>query len=82
MKVFVVSERDLFNIELQEKMKKYGELFFLNKNTYVEDIINDTEEKVVVYDPDFGGWNFSKEIIEHAQNLKAIFLGTTEKKKY
>ena len=79
MKVFVVSERDLFNIELQEKMKKYGELFFLNKNTYVEDIINDTEEKVVVYDPDFGGWNFSKEIIEHAQNLKAIFLGTTDK---
>ena len=40
MKVFVVSERDLFNIELQEKIKKYGEVFFLNKDTYVEDIIS------------------------------------------
>jgi len=79
MKVFVVSERDLFNIELQEKIKKYGEVFFLNKDTYVEDIINNDEEKVVVYDPDFGGWNFSKEIIEQSQNLKAIFLGTTDK---
>ena len=53
MKVFVVSERDLFNIELQEKIKKYGETVFLNKDTYIENIISNDDEKVVVYDPDF-----------------------------
>ena len=79
MKVFVVSERDLFNIELQEKIKKYGETVFLNKDTYIENIISNDDEKVVVYDPDFGGWSFPKEILENSNNLKAVFLGTTDK---
>ena len=79
MKVFVVSERDLFNIELQEKIKKYGETVFLNKDTYIENIISNDDEKVVVYDPDFGGWSFPKEILENSNSLKAVFLGTTDK---
>lgn len=79
MKVFVVSERDLFNIELQEKIKKYGETVFLNKDTYIENIISNDDEKVVIYDPDFGGWSFPKEILENSNNLKAVFLGTTDK---
>lgn len=78
MKIFVVGEEDLFNQSQKEIIKQYGELIFLNKDTYIKDIINDKDDKVIVYDPDFGGWNFSKEIL-NSNNLKSIFLGTTDK---
>ena len=78
MKIFVVGEEDLFNQNQKGKIEQYGELIFLNKDTYIKDIINDKDDKVIVYDPDFGGWNFSKEIL-NSNNLKSIFLGTTDK---
>ena len=79
MKVYVVGEEQLFSSSRKENIGKYGEIVFLDSNNYIENIINDFSEKVVVYDPDFGGWNFPKEILEQSQNLKAIFLGTTDK---
>ena len=79
MKVYVVGEEQLFSSSQKENIGKYGEIVFLDSNNYIENIINDSSEKVVVYDPDFGGWDFPKGILEHSQNLKAIFLGTTDK---
>ena len=79
MKIYVVGEEQLFNSSQKENIGKYGEIIFLDSNNYIDNIINDSSEKVVVYDPDFGGWNFPKEILEQSQNLKAIFLGTTDK---
>ena len=78
MKVYVVGEEQLFNSSQKENIGKYGGIVFLDSNNYIENIINDSSEKVIVYDPDFGGWNFPKEILEQSQNLKAIFLGTTD----
>ena len=79
MKVYVVGEEQLFNCSQKENIGKYGEIVFLDSNNYMENIINDSSEKVIAYDPDFGGWDFPKEILEQSQNLKAIFLGTTDK---
>lgn len=79
MKVYVVGEEQLFNSSQKENIGKYGGIVFLDSNNYIENIINDSSEKVIVYDPDFGGWDFPKRILEHSQNLKAIFLGTTDK---
>ena len=79
MKIFVVSEKDLFDSNQKDRIENCGEVVFLDKDTYIEDIISNDEEKVIVYDPDFGGWNFPKEILENANNLKSIFLGTTDK---
>ena len=79
MKIFIIAERNLFNLNQKEKIEKCGELVFLNKDTYVEDIISNNDEKVIVYDPDFGGWSFPKEILENTNNLSAVFLGTTDK---
>ena len=79
MKVYVVGEEQLFSSSQKENIGKYGEIIFLDSNNYIENIINDSSEKVIVYDPDFGGWDFPKGILEHSQNLKAIFLGTTDK---
>lgn len=79
MKIFVVAEKELFNVNQIERIEEYGELVFLNKDTYIADITSDDNEKVVVYDPDFGGWKFPKEILEKSNNLKSVFLGTTDK---
>ncbi len=79
MKIFVVSEKDLFDSNQKNRIENCGEVVFLEKDTFIEKIINNDEEKVIVYDPDFGGWNFPKEILENANNLKSVFLGTTDK---
>lgn len=79
MKIFIVGEKDLFNVSQIEDIKKYGEVLFLNKNIFINEIINNSDNKVIIYDPDFGGWNFPKEILKKSSNLKAVFLGTTDK---
>ena len=79
MKIFVVGEEQLFNSSQKEKIEKYEEIVFLDSSSFIDNIVTDFSEKIIVYDPDFGGWNFPKEILEQSQNLKAIFLGTTDK---
>ena len=79
MKIYIVGEENLFKKNQKEEIKKYGETIFLKKEKFIEIILNDKSEKVIIYDPDFGGWNFSTEILENSVNIKAIFLGTTDK---
>ena len=79
MKIYIVGEKQLFNSFQIEDIKKYGDIIFLDSDNYIKNIINDSNEKVIVYDPDFGGWNFPKEILVQSNNIKAIFLGTTDK---
>lgn len=35
--------------------------------------------KIIVYDPDYFGWDFPNDILSTTKNIKAIFLGTTDK---
>ena len=77
MKIYIAGEKELFNETQKENFSKYGELLFLDSNNYIETIINDSNEKVIIYDPDFGGWDFPREIFESSLNLNAIFLGST-----
>lgn len=39
----------------------------------------DTQNKIIIYDPDYVGWNFPVNIIKDVRKIKAIFLGTTDK---
>ena len=63
MKIYIVGKEKLFNSSEKENIGKYGEIIFLDSNNYIDNITNDSSKKVVVYDPDFGGWKFPKEIL-------------------
>ena len=77
--IFIVGEKTLFNNSKIESMRNYGEVVFAEKDNYVNEIINNKDEKIVIYDPDFAGWKFPQDILEKSVNLKAIFLATTDK---
>ncbi len=55
-------------------------LDFLKSNVvYLKDeynLLNNNENKIIVYDPDYAGWQFPNEILKY-KNIKAICLGTT-----
>lgn len=79
MTIFIVGEKTLFDNNQIETIKSYGKVIFVEKDSYINEIINNNEEKLVIYDPDFGGWKFPQDILEKSLGLKAIFLGTTDK---
>ena len=79
MKIYILGEDNLFNCKQKDNLVRYGQLVFLENNNYIEKLINDSSDKVILYDPDFAGWDFPHEVLEKTESLKAIFLGTTDK---
>ena len=79
IEVCIVAERELFEDNYIENIEKLGKVIFLRKNNYEKFLIKDNSKKIIVYDPDFGGWDFSDEILEKSNNILAVFLGTTDK---
>ena len=79
IKIFIVGEENLFNDNYIDRLKSYGDVIYLEKNNYIDRLIDSDDKKVIIFDPDFGGWNFPKEILENSNNILAIFLGTTDK---
>jgi len=51
-------------------------VFIENKNQLK--LLDNKNEKIVIYDPDFAGWEFPNEILKY-ENIKGICLGTTTK---
>ena len=79
IEVCFVAERKLFENDYIENIEKLGKVSFLRKNNYEKVLINNKNKKIIIYDPDFGGWNFTDEILEKSPNILAVFLGTTDK---
>lgn len=81
MSIYFITEKNLFDKTLLHELSSYGNLYFLsnNNNQNLSDLIADEKPKIIVYDPDYAGWNFPDIILNEVSNLKAIFLGTTDK---
>jgi len=79
MIIYIIGERILFDNNKINILKEYGQVIFAEKENYINEVINNNSKKIIIYDPDFGGWSFPQEIIEKTSNLKAIILGTTDK---
>lgn len=79
IKIYFVTKKNLFTPNLIEDIKQLGEVIFIENVNPSLYLLNDDSRKVIVYDPDFGGWNFPDDIIINTKNILAIFLGTTDK---
>lgn len=79
LEICFVTEKGLFKKQYIEKLNTFGPVIFLEKENFVKKLIEDDNEKIIVYDPDFGGWDFPSEILTKSKNITAVFLGTTDK---
>lgn len=81
MSIYFITEKNLFDNTLLSELSSYGELHFLssNNNQNLNDLIANEKAKIIIYDPDYAGWEFPNTILNEVPNLKAIFLGTTDK---
>ena len=77
--IMFVTDKKIFDKKYIDVLQKYGNIFYCSKENFVSEINSNKKNKIIVYDPDFGGRSFSDEIIEKSKNIKAIFLGTTDK---
>ncbi len=69
----------IFSKELEQRLSAVGEVIFKTTPQPVSTIpeLQAPEEKILVLDPDFINWSFTKEDIDIVVNLKAICLQTT-----
>lgn len=74
-----ICDSDLFNEQYLNTFRNLGEVIFFNKNNFTNELIINDNKKIIIYDPDFGGWNFPREILQESNNVLAVFLGTTDK---
>lgn len=70
-KVYCFAEKSTFGDKLD----------FLGKDAvYLKDefatLLKDENSKIIVYDPDYAGWDFPSEIL-NSKNIKGICIGTT-----
>lgn len=69
-KIYCFAERQTFGDKLDA---------FKKDIVYLKDelqLLDNDEEKIIVYDPDYAGWQFPNEILKF-KNIKGICLGTT-----
>ena len=72
LKVYCFADKDTFGDKLD---------FLYPDVVYVKDEyerMNNDNEKIIIYDPDFAGWQFPNQILKY-KNIKGICLGTTTK---
>ena len=81
MNIYFISEKDVFNPNYLKNISNFGNIIFMSKNNEenYKILTKDTMQKVIVYDPDYAGWHFPNNILNNIANLKAVFLGTTDK---
>lgn len=79
MNIYITYEKTFFTKEQIENLSKYGNLIFIEDFFDLDNApyINDSEEKILMADPDWYNWNLRKEHISKIKNLKAICINTT-----
>lgn len=79
MKIYITYEKIFFTEAQITALEQLGKLVFLetyfdlNKAPYIED----SEEKILMADPEWYNWNLREEHIRKIPNLKAICINTT-----
>ena len=79
IEICFVAEKSMFDNEYIENLESFGKVIFYRKKSFENLLIQDDNKKIIIYDPDFGGWNFDDNILLNSKNIMAIFLGTTDK---
>lgn len=81
MNIYFISEKNVFSSNYLENISNFGNIIFMSNNNEenYKILAKDAMQKVIVYDPDYAGWNFPSNILNNIVNLKAVFLGTTDK---
>ena len=77
--IIFITEKSLFDNKYIDSLSNLGNIYFYSKENYISNIISNKNKKIIIYDPDFGGWKFKDEILLESENIIAIFLGTTDK---
>lgn len=80
MNIYFFTDENLFKGNYIADISKYGNIIYCKKdNEYNCDLLaKDDKEKILIYDPDFAGWEFPNDVLNKIKNIKAIFLGTTD----
>lgn len=81
MKAYFITEKDTFKKQYLENISKYCSIVYGSNNNDLnhELLLADHNDKIIIYDPDYAGWKFPDKIVSDTKNIKAIFLGTTDK---
>ncbi|MGI5897664.1 MAG: 2-hydroxyacid dehydrogenase [Candidatus Dojkabacteria bacterium] len=79
MKIYITYTKDSFKEEQINNLENTGEVIFLedyfdlDKASYLKD----SDEKILVVDPDWYDWNLDEKHLKKVENLKAVCLSTT-----
>lgn len=81
MNIYFIADKEIFKNDYVNQLSKLGNILYSSNNNEenYKKLKEDNNEKIIIYDPDYAGWSFPNNILIEVQNLKAIFLGTTDK---
>lgn len=81
MNIYFIAEKQTFKQIYIDKISRFGNILYLsdNNNENYSILKQDNNEKIIIYDPDYAGWKIPNNILKDIKNLRAIFLGTTDK---
>lgn len=81
MNIYFIADKEIFKNDYVNQLSKLGNILYSSNNNEenYKKLKEDNNEKIIIYDPDYAGWSFPNNILMEVQNLKAIFVGTTDK---
>lgn len=79
MKLYITYTKNSFTKQQIDELSNIGEIIFLEDIFELDKApyLNDSDEKILVVDPDWYDWNINSEHLKQIKNLKAICLSTT-----
>ena len=79
MNIYITYEKNFFTENQIKDLSKYGNIIFLENYFDLEEAeyLKDSEDKILMADPEWYKWNLRKEHISKILNLKAICVNTT-----
>lgn len=79
MKLYITYTKNSFTEKQLEELSKVGEVIFLEDTFDLDEApyLEDSNEKMLVVDPDWYNWDINENHLKKIKNLKAICLSTT-----
>ena len=80
MKIYIINPKADFTAQQIEAMNNQGDVIFIegeNVDINSQAYLNDPEEKILALSPETIQWNFTNDVLEKIQNIRAICLATT-----
>lgn len=79
MKLYITYTKDSFTNKQIEQLSNIGEIIFLEDTFNLDEApyLNDTDDKILIIDPDWYNWDVNANHLGKIKNLKGICLSTT-----